>query len=51
MTHKADEYRRRAKEAEQQAEAVTDPEAKRAYWGLADSYKELARLAERQHWP
>jgi len=41
------DYHRRAQDAERQAEAASDPEAKRAYWQLADNYKELAALIER----
>ena len=47
MSTKVEEYRRRAEEADRKAEEVTDPVAKRAYWGVAHSYRELVALAER----
>jgi hypothetical protein len=47
MASKADEYRNRAAEAERNAEATSDAQARRAYLRLAASYKELAELAER----
>ena len=43
---RVEEYRGRALEAERKAEATTDPEAKRIYWRLADTYKELMGLIE-----
>ena len=50
MATKADEYRRKAREAEQQAEKVSDPEAKRIYRDLAVQWQQMAIEAARHNW-
>jgi hypothetical protein len=50
MATKADEYRRKAREAEQQADKVSDPEAKRIYRDLAVQWQQLAIEAAKHNW-
>ena len=50
MATRADEYRRKAREAEQQAEKVSDPEAKRIYRDLAVQWQQLAIGAAKHNW-
>ena len=47
MTLKASEYRRKAEEAQKAAQVASDPEARRAYENIANAYRELAALGER----
>jgi hypothetical protein len=47
MDDKAEEYRRLADEADRAATEATDVAAKRAYWQIADSYRQLAKLFEK----
>jgi hypothetical protein len=47
---RAEEYRRRAKEAEEQANKVRDPSAKEGFLDIARQWREMAEQAERQGW-
>ena len=47
MPSKAQEYRRKAEEADKAAEAARDPATRSAYQNIAESYRELASLRER----
>jgi len=47
---KAEEYRRRAKDAEQQAEQARDVAAKRSWGEVAEQWREMAIRAERHGW-
>jgi len=47
---KAEEYLRRAEEAERQAEAVTNYAAKQLYLNVASQWRELAEQAEKRRW-
>jgi len=44
---KAEDYRRKAEEAEQEAEHVKDPEAQRILREVAENYRKLATYSER----
>lgn len=48
MGQKADDYRRRAKEAEEKAKQVKDLEAKKAYADIANHWRIMAEQADRQ---
>ena len=48
METKAEQYRRKAEEAEQLAESVRDYAAKQAYVEIARQWREMAAQAERQ---
>ena len=50
MGSKADEYRRKAEEAEKRAADALDPEAKRLYRDIAARWVELAEQADRHNW-
>jgi len=47
MTSRADDYRRRGKEAEDEAETVTDPVVRTTLLEIARRWRELAEFAER----
>jgi hypothetical protein len=47
---KAEEYRKRAKEAEEQASKVRDHAAKQGFLDIARQWRELAEQAERHGW-
>jgi hypothetical protein len=50
MGSKADEYRRRAKDAEEQAEGFSDPTVKIAWLSIAKHWRDMAEQAERNGW-
>jgi hypothetical protein len=50
MGAKADEYRRKADECERLANQAKDAEAKRNLRQAADSWREMASVAERHGW-
>lgn len=50
MSSKANEYRRKAKEAEATAEATRDQMAKETFLELAERWHKLADQAERNGW-
>ena len=47
MGQKADEYRQRAKEADEKAKVATDLEAKQAYRDIAQHWRTMAEQTER----
>jgi hypothetical protein len=47
---RAEEYRLRAKEAEDQANKVRDSGAKQGFLDIARQWREMAEQAERQGW-
>jgi len=47
---RAEDCRRRAKEAEEQANNVRDQSAKEGFLEIARQYREMAEQAERQGW-
>jgi hypothetical protein len=47
---RAEEYRRKAAEAEEMAKTVRDYEASRAYLDIARQWREMADYAERSRW-
>jgi hypothetical protein len=47
---RAEEYRLRAKEAEEQANKVRDHSAKQGFLHIAGQWREMAEQAERQGW-
>jgi hypothetical protein len=47
---RAEEYRQRAKEAEEQANKVRDLSAKQDFLDIARQYRKMAEQAERQGW-
>jgi len=50
MGSKAKDYRRRANEAGQQAEAAHDPAARIAWLNIAKHWRDMADQAERNGW-
>ena len=50
MESKAEDYRRRANEAGQQAEVAHDPAAKTAWLNIAKHWRDMADQAERNGW-
>jgi hypothetical protein len=50
MASKADEYRHRAQDAEEQAEGVQEPAAKIAWLNIARHWRDMADQAERNGW-
>ena len=47
---RAEEYRLRAKEAEEQANKVRDPSAKQGFLDIARQWREMAEQADRHGW-
>jgi hypothetical protein len=47
---RAEEYRLRAKEAEEQANKVRDPGARQGFLDIARQWREMAEQAERHGW-
>ena len=47
---RAEEYRKHAKEAEEQANKVLDPSAKQDFLDIARQWRKMAAQAERQGW-
>jgi hypothetical protein len=47
---RAEEYRQRAQEAEEQADKVRDPSAKQGFLDVARRYRDMADQAERHGW-
>lgn len=50
LTSKAEEFRARATNAEKAAEAATDRKIKAEYLDMAQEWRKLADLAERENW-
>jgi hypothetical protein len=50
MGSKADEYRRRSKDAEEQAKDVQEAAAKIAWLNIARHWRDMADQAERNGW-
>lgn len=50
MTTKAEEFRRKADEAEAKAASVMDLEVQQAYTEIARLWREMAAQAERNRW-
>jgi hypothetical protein len=50
MSAKADEYRRRAEEADEIARTAPDKEGRANWEAIARQWRDLARQAEEQRW-
>jgi len=50
MSYAAEQYRRKAREAEALAEAARDQAAKETYLETAERWRRLAEQAERNNW-
>lgn len=50
METRPEQYRQKAEEAEQQAQKTTDPKARQMFKEIADGWRQMAAIAERNKW-